>query len=75
VLVVDGTLLASTNIADYPLVAPLVSYGWSIDSNCFPIPFPEIVGRFFLASSSKAGAGRLRTGGLAPDERCNSAKS
>ena len=35
-LVVDGTLLASTIIADYPLVAPLASYGWSIDSNCFP---------------------------------------
>ena len=35
-LVVDGTLLASTSVADYPLVAPLASYGWSIDSNCFP---------------------------------------
>ena len=35
-LIVDGTLLASTRIADYPLVAPLASYGWSIDSNCFP---------------------------------------
>lgn len=36
ILVVDGTLLASTRVDDYPLVAPIMSYGWSIDSNCFP---------------------------------------
>jgi hypothetical protein len=36
ILVVDGTLLASTRVDDYPLVAPITSYGWSIDSNCFP---------------------------------------
>eukprot|EP01050_Picozoa_sp_SAG11_P005014 SAG11_NODE_337_length_10541_cov_14.862574_3_plen_216_part_00 len=42
-LIVDGTLLASTNVADYPLVAPLASYGWSIDSNCFPYGVPEFV--------------------------------
>ena len=41
--VVDGTLLASTNPADYPMVAPLISYGWSIDSNCFPFLVPEVV--------------------------------
>ena len=43
VFVVDGTLLASTNPADYPMVAPLIGYGWSIDSNCFPFLIPEIV--------------------------------
>eukprot|EP00935_MAST-01C_sp_MAST-1C-sp1_P000080 g80.t1 len=43
VFVVDGTLLASADPADYPMVAPLISYGWSIDSNCFPYPIPEIV--------------------------------
>ena len=42
-LVVDGTLLASTDPAAYPQVAPLVGYGWSIDSNCFPDLIPEIV--------------------------------
>jgi polygalacturonase len=42
-LVVDGTLLASTNPAVYPMVAPLISYGWSIDSNCFPFLIDEIV--------------------------------
>jgi hypothetical protein len=40
-LVVDGTLLASQNHTDYPLVAPLVSYGWSIDSNCRPLGDPS----------------------------------
>merc|ERR1712216_471591 len=43
VFVVDGTLLASADPADYPMVAPLISYGWSIDSNCFPCPIPEMV--------------------------------
>ena len=42
-LVVDGTLLASTDPADYPMVAPLIGYGWSIDSNCFPDLIAEIV--------------------------------
>jgi len=41
--VVDGTLLASTNISDYPMVAPVIGYGWSIDSNCFSVQVPEIV--------------------------------
>ena len=41
--VVDGTLLASTNVSDYPMVAPVIGYGWSIDSNCFAVQVPEIV--------------------------------
>jgi polygalacturonase len=34
VLRVDGTLLASTDPADYPLIAPLMGYGWGDDMNC-----------------------------------------
>lgn len=36
VLTVDGTLLASTDKRDYPLVPPLIGYGWGEDKNCFP---------------------------------------
>jgi len=36
ILTVDGTLLASQNPTDYPLVAPLLGYGWGNDENCFP---------------------------------------
>lgn len=42
VIVVDGTLLASQNRSDYPLVAPLVGYGWSIDANCRPLGDPAL---------------------------------
>ena len=34
VLRVDGTLLASTDPTDYPLIAPLMGYGWGDDMNC-----------------------------------------
>ena len=34
-LVIDGTLLASTDRHDYNLVAPLMGYGWGDDQNCF----------------------------------------
>lgn len=36
VLRVDGALLASTIPAQYPLMEPVVGYGWSRDTNCFP---------------------------------------
>jgi polygalacturonase len=36
VLTVDGTLMASTNKDTmYPLIAPVLGYGWSNDMNCF----------------------------------------
>eukprot|EP00038_Savillea_parva_P011290 m.196461 g.196461 ORF g.196461 m.196461 type:complete len:490 (+) comp19815_c0_seq1:27-1496(+) len=36
VLRVDGTLLASNDPNDYPIVLPVMGYGWSHDQNCFP---------------------------------------
>ena len=33
---VQGTLLASVNPSDYPLVLPMTGYGWGDDENCFP---------------------------------------
>ena len=36
VLRVDGALLASTIPAHFPLMEPVVGYGWSRDTNCFP---------------------------------------
>lgn len=33
---VDGTLIASNNKLDYPVVQPIRGYGWSEDTNCFP---------------------------------------
>lgn len=33
---VQGVLLASMDPRDYPLVAPVLGYGWSDDMNCFP---------------------------------------
>ena len=49
-LVVDGTLLASTNVSDYPQVAPLASYGWTIDSNCFPFGTEIVPGKLNYAA-------------------------
>lgn len=46
-LVVDGTLLASTDRHDYPLIAPLMGYGWGDDMNCFgpgAAPYKIVVG-------------------------------
>eukprot|EP00040_Diaphanoeca_grandis_P026601 m.149349 g.149349 ORF g.149349 m.149349 type:complete len:610 (-) comp30652_c0_seq1:337-2166(-) len=33
---VDGTLLASVDKHDFPLIQPLMGYGWGDDENCFP---------------------------------------
>ncbi len=34
---VDGTLIASDDPNDYPVVLPVIGYGWSHDQNCFPV--------------------------------------
>ena len=34
-LQVNGKLLASTDKADYNLIAPIMGYGWGDDENCF----------------------------------------
>ena len=35
VLTVNGILKASTHPHDYPIIAPILGYGWSDDTNCF----------------------------------------
>lgn len=46
-LVVDGTMLASSDRSEYPLVLPVMGYGWGNDENCFPpgtTPHKVVVG-------------------------------
>jgi len=69
VLRVDGTLLASQEPRDYPLVAPLLGYGWSNDMNCFApgaaphkvvvgkLRYAPVVGAFGARNVSVVGAG------------------
>jgi hypothetical protein len=66
-LVVDGTLLASQDKRAYPLIAPVLGYGWSNDENCFPpdaaphkivigrLRYAPIVGAFHASNGSSAG--------------------
>jgi polygalacturonase len=79
VLVVDGTLLASTNVDDYPLVAPLMSYGWSIDSNCFPygteivpgaLNYQAIINSWNASNVTVTGSGVIDGQGQPWWERC-----
>jgi polygalacturonase len=78
-LVVDGTLLASTNVSDYPQVAPLISYGWSIDSNCFPfgveivpgaLNYQAIVNSWNSSNVTVTGSGVIDGQGQPWWERC-----
>jgi hypothetical protein len=64
---VDGTLLASQDKRAYPLIAPVLGYGWSNDENCFPpdaaphkivigrLRYAPIVGAFHASNGSSAG--------------------
>ena len=68
-LQVDGTLLASTDKRDYPLVRPLLGYGWGNDENCFPpgaaphkivvgsLRYAPVVGAYYAANVSVVGTG------------------
>ena len=79
ILVVDGTLLASTNVDDYPLVAPIMSYGWSIDSNCFPfgveivpgaLNYQSIINSWNASNVTVAGSGVIDGQGQPWWDRC-----
>ena len=71
VLRVDGQLLASQDAADYPLVAPLLGYGWGDDMNCFPpdaaphkivvgsLRYSPVVGAFHQTNVSIVGSGTI----------------
>jgi hypothetical protein len=68
-LQVDGTLLASTDKRDYPLVRPLLGYGWGNDENCFPpgaaphkvvigsLRYAPVVGAYNATNVSVVGTG------------------
>ena len=71
VLRVDGTLLASTDKHDYPLVAPLMGYGWGDDENCFDpsldkhkiivgsLRYSPVIGAFHAKNVTITGAGTI----------------
>ena len=48
VLRVDGTLLAPASPGEFPLVEPLLGYGWSNDENCFPPDMDKHMGKRWL---------------------------
>lgn len=66
---VDGTFLASQDKNDYPLVAPLLGYGWGDDMNCFPpdasphkivvgsLRYAPVIGAFHAKNVSVVGRG------------------
>lgn len=68
-LQVDGTILASQDKNDYPLVAPILGYGWGNDKNCFPpdasphkivvgsLRYSPVVGAFHASNVSVVGSG------------------
>mgnify|MGYP006145172211 CR=1 FL=1 len=82
VLVVDGTLLASVDTHDYALVAPLMSYGWGNDENCFPPDadkykiivgsrrYAPIVGAFDASNVTISGSGVIDGQGASWWDNC-----
>ena len=68
---VQGTLLASVDKADYPLVLPMVGYGWGDDENCFPpdidrhkiiigsLRYSPVIGSYNTSNVSVVGSGTI----------------
>ena len=66
---VQGTLLASVEPADYPLVMPIIGYGWGDDQNCFTealdknkiivgsLRYSPVVGSYNTTNVSVVGSG------------------
>jgi polygalacturonase len=75
VLTVDGTLKASTSRHRFPLVAPILGYGWSNDKNCFlpdkskhkiimgAIRYAPIIGSFHSSNVTVRGTGLIEGSG------------
>lgn len=71
VLTVDGVLKASSNRSRFPLVAPVLGYGWSNDKNCFlpsqskhkivvgALRYAPIIGSFHSHNVTIRGTGRI----------------
>eukprot|EP00041_Stephanoeca_diplocostata_P037171 m.1392281 g.1392281 ORF g.1392281 m.1392281 type:complete len:469 (+) comp24991_c0_seq67:3258-4664(+) len=70
-LSVQGTLLASQRKEDYPLISPVLGYGWGDDENCFPpgaaphkivvgsLRYAPVVGAFHAKNISVVGSGTI----------------
>lgn len=68
-LAVNGKLLASTDKADYNLIAPLMGYGWGDDENCFgpdaaphkivvgSLRYTPIIGAYHVSNVTLTGSG------------------
>jgi polygalacturonase len=68
---VQGTLLASVDKADYPLVLPMTGYGWGDDENCFPpnvdrhkiiigsLRYSPVIGSYNASNVSVVGSGTI----------------
>lgn len=74
---VEGTLLASTDKADYPLVAPMIGDGWGNDENCFPpdasphkivvgsLSYAPVIGAYHATNVTLTGGGVINGQGQA----------
>ncbi len=79
---VDGTLLASTDRVDYPIVAPIMGYGWGDDENCFDpsldehkiiigsLRYSPIIGAFHASNVTIKGSGTIDGQGQIWWENC-----
>jgi len=68
---VDGTFLASQEKTDYPIVPPVLGYGWSNDGNCFApgsephrvvegaLRYAPVIGAFYAKNVSVVGSGTI----------------
>jgi polygalacturonase len=71
VLTVDGTLKASSSRHRFPLIAPVLGYGWSNDKNCFlphksihkiivgALRYAPFIGSFHSSNVTIRGTGRI----------------
>lgn len=68
---VQGVLQFSQDAADYPVMAPLLGYGWTIDTNCFApdegaheivpgkLRYAPMIGSYRAANVSVVGSGTI----------------
>jgi hypothetical protein len=81
---VDGTLTASVDPSDYPLVLPMTGYGWGDDQNCFPpdedknkiivgsMRYSPVVGSYNPTNVTVVGAGTIDGRGEVWWQNCTS---
>ena len=67
----DGKLLASTDTADYNLIAPIMGYGWGDDEDCFEpdaaphkivvgsLRYTPVIGAYHVRNVTITGSGTI----------------